>query len=664
MRLTSDPVNLQRLLATCVISLLSLAAQAASAPGPVDRLIVKWHGAASTQSPASSERVRGLAGRLGQRLMRNKDIGGGMSVVELGSAQQGDRLAATLQSLRADPDVEFAVPDQWVKIQAYTPNDPLFVDGLTYSDATHPSRFYERQWYLKGGEISSIRADSAWDITKGGTSPATATVVVAVIDTGVRLDHPDLVGKLLPGFDFVSSSPVANDGSGWDSDPSDPGDFMTSSDLSAPAFVGHDCTLSNSTWHGTRVAGLIGANTDNAVGMAGTAFNVRIVPARALGKCGGNVSDVIAAMYWAAGMAVPPPLLGSGSLPVNANPAQVINMSLGSDGACDPAYAQAIADVTAHGVLVVASAGNEGAAVGKPASCPGALAVAGLRHAGTKVGYSNLGPEIGIAAPAGNCVFIGDLEPCVFSLNTTTNSGTQGPVSNSYSTPTFQPTYGTSFSSPLVTGAAALMKSVNPALTPAQLIARLRESARAFPTTSIDANPQPPVCALPSVTPLQPAECICNTQVCGAGMLNAHGAVQAAQRPVVYAVLAGTGRLKTLNGGQSAVAVGRTLASAMWTVVSTSGGAATPTINAPAQLIATVDAPTTGSFVVRLTVTDNLGSSDSALVTVTATGGSSTSPPPVVDSGGGGGSMSIMLLLLVGFMLLARQRRVAMALRH
>jgi serine protease len=641
-----------------MFSLLPLAAQAA-APTSADRIIVKWRDAASASAPVSADRVRGLAGRLGQSLIRGKSIGGGMSVVQLASTQQGAALASTLQALNADPEVEFAEPDRWVRIQAYTPNDPLFIDGITFGDATHPAQFYERQWYLGSGQIASIRADAAWDISKGGASPP---VVVAVIDTGVRLDHPDLADRLLPGFDFVSNVAVANDNDGWDANPSDPGDFMTALDLVTPPFAGKDCAQSSSSWHGTRVAGLIGANTDNSVGMASAGFNVRIVPARALGKCGGSASDVIAAMYWAAGLSVPPPLLQSTDLPVNANPAQIINMSLGSDGACSAAYATAVNDVTARGVLIVASAGNEGAAVGSPASCAGALAVAGLRHAGTKVGYSNLGPEVGIAAPAGNCVFVVvQTDPCVFALNTTTNSGSQGPAANSYSSPAFHATFGTSFSSPLVAGTASLMKAVNPALTPALIIARIKEAARTFPTTSIDASPQPPACVLPSVNPLQSAECICNTQVCGAGMLDAHAAVLAAQRPAVFARatgVVGAGRLLTLDGSQSAVATGRSVASYLWSVVSTSGGAASPSIGSPAQAVATVLSPNAGSYVLRLTVTDNFGSSDSALVTVTAVGGTSSSPPPAHGGGGdgGGGEASFTLLLLAAILLLARLR--------
>jgi serine protease len=154
--------------------------------------------------------------------------------------------------------------------------------------------------------------------------------------------------------------------------------------------------------------------------------------------------------------------------------------------------------------------------------------VAGIRHVGTKVGYSNLGPEVGISAPAGNCVLVGGADPCLYALNTLTNLGTHGPQDNGYSSPVVQPTIGTSFSAPLVSGTAALMFAANPQLTPSQAIELIRSTARPFPAAS-DTTPQPPACALPSVTPLQPSECICNTQVCGAGMLDASAAVLAAQ---------------------------------------------------------------------------------------------------------------------------------------
>jgi serine protease len=663
-------VKTQRsLLAACLLALLPLAAPGGEAP--VDRLIVKWRNADSAAEAVSSVRVRSLATRTGQALTRGRNIGGNMSVLHLDRGLRGREVAATLAALRADPDVELAEPDRRVKIQAYTPSDPLFVDGLT-----HLGQFYERQWYLKSGQVSSIRADTAWDVSRGGVSPATS-IVVAVLDTGVRLDHPDLAGKLVPGYDFVSDLLTANDGSTWDADPSDPGDYMTAEDLLSTKFKDGECGGGpdsdqpvNSTWHGTRVAGMIGASTDNAQGMAGAGFNVRVLPVRVLGKCGGFMSDVIAGMYWSAGLVPPPPVLDISALPPNPNPnpAQILNMSLGSEGSCaadnSATYRAAVRDISAHGVLIVASAGNEGAGVGTPASCTGVLAVAGLRHAGTKVGYSNLGPEVGISAPAGNCVFIAAGDPCVFALNTTTNLGAQGPESHIYSSPFVQPTFGTSFSAPLASATAGLMKAVNPALTPALLIARIRETARAFPATS-DTVPAPPACVSPTVTPLQEAECICNTAVCGAGMLDAGAAVNAALRPAVLVQVIGTagpGRTLTLDGASSAAATGRSIASYAWTVASLAGGATTPTIQSATLPRATVLSPAQGSITLRLTVTDNLGSSDSASVTITAAGGStSTSPPPSIGNSGGGGALSVISLLLAALLLLAQRRRFAPA---
>lgn len=502
--------------------LLSLApawvAAASPSAEPVSRIIVQWRepAASSRTAPQATDTrlqsLRKLSGRAGAG---GWDIGGSLSLLQLDEAQSGPQLAATLSALRSDPAVELAVPDERVKAHAYVPNDPL----------------YSSQWYLRATLPSAIRAHEAWDLTRG-----TPDMIVAVVDSGVRLDHPDLAGRLLPGWDFISTSVVGNDGDGWDADPSDPGDFITSADLDTPDFPRGKCgggpgldQPMESSWHGTRVAGIIAAIGDNSAGIAGTAFNVQILPVRVLGKCGGYISDVISGMYWAAGLAPPPPYLQPPLPPVNNTPARVINVSLGSESSCSASavYRTAVQQITAHGALIVASAGNAGSGVDSPASCPGALAVAGLRHAGTKVGYSNLGPEVSIAAPAGNCINVAPGSPCLFALNTTTNLGTHGPQANGYTSGTVQPTLGTSFSAPLVAGTAALMLSVNPDLTPAQIISLLRSTARPFPATS-DTTPQPPACVSPTQKPLQDTECICTAAFCGAGMLDAHAAVQAA----------------------------------------------------------------------------------------------------------------------------------------
>ncbi len=510
---------------------LPVAASAAAA-APADattRIIVKWRASpAGSTAHATPSRLRTLADRNHHRLARGWNLGGSLSVLQLAEPLAGRELAAALAALRADPDIDLAVPDQRVRAHAYVPNDP---------------QYFSDQWYLQDFWPAAIRANAAWSITRGGSSAADSSVVVAVLDSGVRPDHPDLQGKLLPGWDFVSTAQVGNDGDeGWDADPTDPGDFITAEDLATPEFSDNECGGGpnfdlplESSWHGTRVAGLIAAASDNGIGMAGAGFHVKVLPVRVLGKCGGFVSDVIAGMYWAAGMAPPPPVLQSPLPPINPHPARVINMSLGTDRPCTDELSQmyrvAVRQVTAHGTLIVASTGNSGAAVGTPASCDGVLAVAGIRHVGTKVGYSNLGPEVGIAAPAGNCINPGDGDPCLFALNTLTNLGTTVPMQEGYSSPLVQPTVGTSFAAPLVAGTAALMLAVNPDLAPRQLIQLVRDSARPFPTTS-DTQPQPPACESPDITPLQEAECICSTQYCGAGMLDAGAAVAAAQAAI------------------------------------------------------------------------------------------------------------------------------------
>ena len=214
---------------------------------------------------------------------------------------------------------------------------------------------------------------------------------------------------MLPGYDFVANVLAANDGDGRDANASDPGDWVTPAEASAGNFGG--CTAGDSSWHGTRVAGIVAARTNNLEGIAGTTWSPWILPVRALGKCGGLDSDILTAMLWAAGIPV------SGA-PDNPYPAKVMNLSLGSLGPCNPAYRDVVSQIVARGVLVVVSAGNEGGPVDAPANCPGVAAVAGLRHVGTKVGYSSLGPEIAVSAPAGNCVNTAG-GPCLFSIGTT-----------------------------------------------------------------------------------------------------------------------------------------------------------------------------------------------------------------------------------------------------
>jgi serine protease len=176
------------------------------------------------------------------------------------------------------------------------------------------------QWYLRAPDstfVSAINALGAWAFSTGSKQ-----VTVAVLDTGVRPDHPDLNRKLHAGYDFLSDISGANDGSGRDPDASDPGDFARRGDCGNPQFMA-------SSWHGTQVAGIVGAATDNGLGIAGVGRDVMVLPVRVLGACGGTDSDIIAAMRWAAGLSSD---VGGASPVANQNPAKVINLSLGSAG--------------------------------------------------------------------------------------------------------------------------------------------------------------------------------------------------------------------------------------------------------------------------------------------------------------------------------------------
>lgn len=616
----------------------SLCAQEANTPKRAERpqatthIIVKWSNGTALQKSGftSGARAQKATALAGVSLIHSQDIGEGLDVMQIAQPLDVAALDSVIARLQADPDVEYASPDLHRHRHALT-SDPLLPD----------------QWYLLSVQPAATRTEAAWDITKG--NPAT---VVAVLDTGARPEHPDLAGKLLAGYDFITNPLVANDGDGRDANPEDTGDWLDSTDQAQPVFK--ECDINErSSWHGTRVAGLIGAATDNMTGVAGTAWNTQVLPVRVLGKCGGFDSDIIAGMRWAAGLSVT-------GVPINPTPAKVINLSLGGEGACTAAYQAAVNEVIAKGVLIVASAGNEGGPVDTPANCSGVLGVAGIRHTGTKVGYSSLGPQIGLSAPGGNCVNpLG--QACLFSIVVPINSGKTVPETSTY-TDQFNSNVGTSFSAPMAAAAAALLNSVNSALTPAQSITLLKASATPFPTT-----PGVAACHVPvSANDLQQDECACTTSTCGAGMLNVGAAVAFALRP--FGVLTVTGSV--VSGGSIAASAlgsfasnGHSIGKYEWSVVNLTGVA--PVVMSPSQMETTVQIAGDSSFTLRLTVTDEVGSQDTKEVALSTpaptppTTQPATTPAP--SKGGGGGQLGWELLAGVA---LAMRRRIARVVRR
>ncbi|HOM14169.1 MAG TPA: S8 family serine peptidase [Rubrivivax sp.] len=448
----------------------------------------------------------GLSGTSGRREPRLHPVGRDQQWLEFDAPLSAREAAALRDKLLARPDVDWVEPNQREQRLQAAPDDPL----------------YPQQWWLhavSGSNANALPArlrgvagfQSAWLLA--GAAPAGAPTVVAVLDTGIT-PHPELDGRVLAGYDFVSTVEYANDGDGRDADASDPGDGVSTMDLSNRLFAG--CTPGNSSWHGTIIAGMLAARSGNGAGGAGIHQGIAIVPVRVAGKCGAELRDIIDGMRWAAGLAVP-------GAPPNPNPARILNISFGGSAACGPAYQQAVDELRAHGVVVVAAAGNDWSAPSRPASCNGVVGVAGLNRDGFKANYSNFGAALqasGIATVSGDDAdgnWGADLADS--GLVTLTNRGSSAPGAAGYAR-----FYGTSFAAPQVAGTLALMLSLNPGLSHAQLVQGLRASARPHVV-----SPKIAACAASN-----PGRCICTTATCGAGILDAEQALRYAAAPDSY----------------------------------------------------------------------------------------------------------------------------------
>jgi serine protease len=423
------------------------AAPAEIVPG---RVLVRWRSSAKTVAVQSARSLS--VGALPYRFVRG--VNDNANVVETEPTE-----AATAQlvaSLRADPDVEYAEPDyirHRTELQRLTPDDPLYI----------------KQWALP-----MVRAPQAWVRATGS-----AKVVVAVVDTGV-VDHAELQKRIVGGYDFITDEKNGGDGDGRDADYHDAG----------------DATETSSGMHGTHVSGIVAAQANNELGVAGLDWACQLLIVRVLGIRHGTGadSDIADAIRWAAGLHVD-------NVPDNQNPAQVINLSFGGSG-----YSQTMQDAiraaVAAGAVVVAAAGNDGgdAAKDSPAGLDGVIAVGAVEPNGKAASYSNFGPVVALMAPGGS------------PLRDPVTGDTQGVLSTirlEGAGDSYSELAGTSQASPFVAATVSLMKGAYPHMTPL-------EARRILVDT---ANPSAK-CQSP-LDPTQPG--------CGAGLLDVDAAVAKAQ---------------------------------------------------------------------------------------------------------------------------------------
>lgn len=568
------------------------------------RIIIKFRDDGSGRNLAQSatsarERVNALNNTA---LTYLKSVSPNTHVASTAQPLRDTELRALAQTVARDPRVEYAEVDERV-YPHFAPNDPFYAS---------------QQWNLKSPvvEVAGINMPNAWGRTVGGVPVSGAGVTVAVLDTGYR-PHVDLIANIVPGYDFISADgpndfTTANDGDGRDADAQDPGDWNVRTSL---------CDLSNSSWHGTHVAGIIGAVGNNGVGITGIAYRAKILPLRVLGVCGGYVSDTAAAILWAAGLPVP-------GVPVNPNVAKVINMSLGSTGNCNLTYQNAITAARNVGAVMVVSTGNDSSrtAINQPANCSGVIAVTAHTAAGANTDYANIGAGTTISAP-GNAIY------------TTGNTGTTVPADDRYDARS-----GTSFSAPQVAGVAALLAQIQPGISPAEVQSHLVNSARPHPSGTY---------------------CAGRTD-CGAGLLDAFRAVttllQARGTTNAAPVLNALPTQYVLPGAALQFTATAIDAEGDEVSYSASGLPSGATFNPVSGVFNWAKAQPAGDYNVVIQPTDGVTAGASMTVKISVTTNIPVTPPPITPAapttpaatGGGGGAMGWLdalagvLLLLAG----------------
>lgn len=328
---------------------------------------------------------------------------------------------STMTRLLQEPAVAFAVPN-WIVYAAdetgvnVTKDEAIATPESPFS--VNDPRYETEQWYLQ-----RINASRAWSLAYAddGFEGAFAEVQVAIIDSGIDVNHPEFRGRLLDGKNYVTTGVPPDDDFG----------------------------------HGTHVAGLIGAVANNAVGIAGVAPKVRIDPRKVLNSAGtGSISNVSNAIRDAADAG-----------------ADIINLSLEST-APNVVMEAAVQYAFSKGVLMLAASGNQGSTtVSWPAHYSEVMAIAATTYNDTRASYSNSGPEIEIAAPGGERNL---------SMISTWPGGVRcrdinaAPAASDYCT-----SEGTSMAAAVASGAAALIKGLRPSLNAAAIRQLLRDSAHA-----------------------------------------------------------------------------------------------------------------------------------------------------------------------------------------
>ncbi len=485
-----------------------------------------------------------------------------------------------IRKLRRDPSIEYAEPN-FIRRALATPNDPGFA----------------QQWHYP-----LINLPQAWDVTIGDSGNAASPIIVAVIDTGVLLSHPDLSGQLVAGYDFVSDASRGRDGDGLDANPDDPGDEPP-----------------QSSFHGTHVAGTIAAATNNGIGVAGVAWRAKIMPLRVLGAGGGTDADIAEAIYFSARLTN-----ASGTLPTQK--ADVINMSLGGPGR-STTMQNAVTAARGQGVIFIAAAGNSNSnEFFSPASLDGVVSVSAVDRNKAKAPYSNFGATVDVAAPGGNM-----RTASADGVLSTLGDDGSGSIQLGYGF-----LQGTSMASPHMAGVVGLMRSVDRSLSPQDL-----DSLLAGTHTGT---------ALRITEDLGAAG---RDDIFGHGLIKADLAVAAAQ-----ALAGGGGPPPTDSIGVAAptsLDFG-TAVSALQVTVS-NGGVQTlnvtgATVNQPWVSVA----PTTGPAPLRIDVTVNRAGlptgANSATLTITtdATGAGKTLTVPIsvqVAATGTGGDVGTVFVLAV-----------------